>query len=76
MSITRPLNFGHNIDIEFKLLAVPLYIIIYSSFGKPLVMLLDITLIMPMTKSLNMPVTTSLAMARSMHNDYTLSYAM
>ena len=74
MSITRPLNFGRNIDIEFKLLALPLYIIIYLSFGKPLVKLLDITLIMPMTKSLNMPLTTSLA--RSMHNDYTLSYAM
>jgi hypothetical protein len=50
MSITRPLNCGRNIDIEFKLLALPLYIIIYLSFGKPLVKLLDITLIMPMTK--------------------------
>jgi hypothetical protein len=39
LAITRPLNFGRNIDIEFKLLALPLYIIIYLSFGKPLVKL-------------------------------------
>jgi hypothetical protein len=52
---------GRNIDIEFKLLALPLYIIMYSSFVIPLVKLLAITLIMPMTKSMKMPLTISLA---------------